>query len=177
MCPSHVATACATAFVPSAKRGHSKTPIGPFQKTVAPRDVPRSRARLRADVEAEPAVRDVVVRRDPRLGIRVEEAAATTSTGSSTGNEERVLVAELLGHLAADEHGVRPAAEVLEDAELVLDLGAARDEHERPLDVAEQPAELLELPLEQQPGVGRQQVRDTLGRACARWAEPNASLT
>ena len=28
------ATACATAFVPSAKRGHSKTPIGPFQNTV-----------------------------------------------------------------------------------------------------------------------------------------------
>src|SRR5581483_4989401 len=31
------ATASATAFVPSAKRGHSNTPIGPFQKTVLAR--------------------------------------------------------------------------------------------------------------------------------------------
>src|SRR6476469_8540854 len=29
--PSEAATACATAFVPSAKGGHSKTPMGPFQ--------------------------------------------------------------------------------------------------------------------------------------------------
>ena len=34
VCASASATACATAFVPSANRGHSKTPIGPFQKTV-----------------------------------------------------------------------------------------------------------------------------------------------
>src|SRR5581483_4624309 len=40
------ATASATAFVPSAKRGHSKTPIGPFQKMVrasASRPAKRSR--------------------------------------------------------------------------------------------------------------------------------------
>src|SRR5439155_6997344 len=33
-CAVAEATASATAFVPSAKRGHSKTPIGPFQKIV-----------------------------------------------------------------------------------------------------------------------------------------------
>jgi hypothetical protein len=32
------ATASATAFVPSAKHGHSKTPIGPFQKIVRARE-------------------------------------------------------------------------------------------------------------------------------------------
>ena len=77
---------------------------------------------------------------------------------------ERVLLAELLGHLAADDDRVRPAAEVLEDAELVLDLRAAGDEHERTLDLAEQPAEVLELGEEQQARVGRQEVRDRLRR-------------
>ena len=77
---------------------------------------------------------------------------------------ERVLAAQLLGHLAADEHRVGPAAEVAQDAELVLDLRAAGDEHERPLDLAEQAAEMLELGEQQESGVGRQQVRDGLGR-------------
>ena len=43
---SFAATASATAFVPSAKRGHSKTPIGPFQKIVrAPAIAPAKRSR------------------------------------------------------------------------------------------------------------------------------------
>src|SRR5262249_41219037 len=37
--PSEPATARATANVPSAKRGHSKTPIGPFQNTVLARAI------------------------------------------------------------------------------------------------------------------------------------------
>ena len=78
---------------------------------------------------------------------------------------ERVVLAHLLGHLAADQHAVGPAAEVLEHCQLVVDLGAAGDEHERMLDVAEQPAEMIELGEEQQPRVGRQEVRDGLGRA------------
>ena len=58
----------------------------------------------------------------------------------------------------------RPAAEVLEHAELVLHLRAAGDEDEGPLDLAEQLAELLQLALEQEARVGRQQVGDALGR-------------
>ena len=85
-------------------------------------------------------------------------AAATTSEGSSAANGSELAVAQLLGHLAADEDGVCAAAEVLEDAELVLDLGPARDEDERPLDVAEQPSEHLELLLEQEPRVGGKQL-------------------
>ena len=53
---------------------------------------------------------------------------------------------------------------LLEHAELVLDLRAAGDEHERPLDLAEQAAEMLELVQQQQARVGGQQVRDGLGR-------------
>ena len=77
---------------------------------------------------------------------------------------ERVLDAHLLGHLAADQDRVRAAAEVLQHAELVVDLRAAGDEDERPLDVAEQRAEMLELREQEQPGVGGQQLRDALGR-------------
>ena len=51
-----------------------------------------------------------------------------------------------------------------EHAELVLDLRAAGDEHERPLDLAEQAAEVLELGEQEQPRVGGQQLRDALGR-------------
>ena len=60
--PSASATASATAFVPSAKRGHSKTPIGPFQKMVfAPailrgEGLARSRGRCRARA-SRPAAR------------------------------------------------------------------------------------------------------------------------
>ena len=105
-----------------------------------------------------------VVRDDPGLGVRVERCGGDDVHGQLDRERERVLVADLLGHLAADEHRVGAPAEVLEHAELVLDLRAAGDEHERPLDVAEQPAELLQLALEQQAGVGGQQVRDALGR-------------
>ena len=99
-----------------------------------------------------------------RLGVRGERAAATTSAGSSTGNGNGFCVAQLLGHLAADEDGVGATAEVLEDAELVLDLGAAGDEHERALDLAEQRARGARA---RRAGAGprrRQQVRDGLGR-------------
>ena len=77
---------------------------------------------------------------------------------------ERVRLAHLLRHLPADQHLVGAAAEVAQHAELVLDLRAARDQHERPLDLAEQPAEHLQLLLEQEPGVRREQVGDADGR-------------
>ena len=69
----------------------------------------------------------------------------------------------LLRHLAADQELVRPLAELLEDADLVLDLEPADDEDERALDLAEELAELAQLALEQQAGVGGQEVRDALG--------------
>ena len=59
---------------------------------------------------------------------------------------------------------VRASAQLLEDAELVLHLGAAGDEHEGPLDVAEKPSEHLQLLLEEKAGVRRQQSSDALRR-------------
>src|ERR1051325_5996204 len=105
--------------------------------------------RLGPDVEAEPAVRERVVGNDLGLGVRLEGGRGHDVPRQLDLEAERVVLAELLGHFAADEHRVGPAAEVSEDAELVLDLGASRDEHERALDLAEQLAELLELAFEQ----------------------------
>ena len=158
------ATAVATAFVPSANGGHSKTPIGPFQKIVFA--VPKSsakRSRLFGPMSrpSQPSGHGVVGDH-PRLGVGVEVGGGDDILGKLDLEVEGILVPELLRHLAADEHDVRPAAQVLEDAELVLHLGAARDERERALDVAEQPPEMLELLLEQQACVRGQDVRDAL---------------
>ena len=70
------------------------------------------------------------------------------------------MLAQLLGHLAADEHVVGAAAEVLQHAELVLHLRAPGDEQERTLDLAEQAAEMLQLCEQQQPRVGGQDLGD-----------------
>ena len=123
-----------------------------------------ARARLGPDVEAEPAVGQIVVAADARLGVGGELRGADDVARQLDREIERAPVPQLLGHLPADEHGVGPAAEVAQHAELVLDLRAAGDEDERPLDVAEQPAEMLELVEQEQPGVRGQQMRDRLGR-------------
>src|SRR5207302_11302294 len=66
--------------------------------------------------------------------------------------------------LPADEHRVGAPAEVLEDAELVVDLRAARDEHEGALDLAEEQAEMAQLLFQEQAGVRRKEMGDRLGR-------------
>ncbi len=125
-------------------------------------------ARLGADVEPEPAVRELVVGNDLRLRVLGELGRGDDVCRQLDLERERVLDAHLLGHLAADQHPVGLAAEVLEHPQLVVDLGAAGDEHERPLDLAEQLAELLELALEQQPRVGGEH----LGHADRRRVRP-----
>ena len=57
---------------------------------------------------------------------------------------------EGVGHRAADQHLIDPIEQVVEHADLVGDLGAADDRHERPLDVAQQLAEELHLALHQE---------------------------
>ncbi len=54
--------------------------------------------------------------------------------------------------------------EVVDDLDLVGDLGAAEDGRERPLGCLEQLREHLDLALHQQPGVGRQELGDADGR-------------
>ena len=72
--------------------------------------------------------------------------------------------ADLLRHLPADEDDVGPLGQRAENADLVLDLRAADDRDERVLGALEQAAELLELAQQKEPRVGREDVRDALGR-------------
>mgnify|MGYP003693617449 CR=1 FL=1 len=141
-----------------------KTPIGPFQKTVLAPAIARARTprgspgRCRAR-----ASRQAARRTGTTFGSAssANSAAATTSVGSSTVERERVLVAHLLGHLrrrSAPWSALPPRFS--QHPELVLDLRPAGDEDERALDLAEQLAQLLELALEQEPRVGREQLRD-----------------
>ena len=122
----------------------------------------RSRA-VRADVEPLPALGDVEVVDDPQLRVRGEAVGDDRVVRQLDGTAHRVVGVHLLGHLAADQELVRPLAELLQDADLVLDLEPADDDDERTLDLAEELAELGQLALEQQAGVGGQEVRDALG--------------
>ncbi len=128
-----------------------------------PADVPGEQvARGRADVQPEPARGQLVVGDLARLGVLGEGHRRDDVGRQHDLEREWVLLAQLLGHLPADEHGVGTPAQVLEHAELVLHLRPAGDEHEGSLDVAEQAPEHLQLPFEQEPRVGGQQVRDRL---------------
>ena len=120
-------------------------------------------ARLGADVEPEPALGQSVVGHDLRVGVRAELGGRDDVDRKPNLEPERILVAQLLGHLAADQHLVGTAPEVLQDADLVVDFRPAGDEHERMLHLAEQPPQLLQLALEQQAGVGGQDLRDADG--------------
>ena len=95
-----------------------------------------------------------------RLRVGLERARRDDIGREHDRERKRVLVPQLLGHLAADEHFVCAAAEIPQHSELVLHLRAAGDEQERPLDVAEQAPEVLELGEQQQAGVRRQELRD-----------------
>ena len=165
--PSHSATACATAFVPAAKRSHSKTPIGPFQKTVFALRIFSAKSSPVSGPMSRPSqpVRHLVPAHDPALGVLLEGGRCDDVDGKAHRGLQRVLLAELLGHLAADQHRVDVLGQVLEHAELVLHLEPADDRKIRSLDLPEQSAQHLQLPLEQEASVGGQQVRDRLGRA------------
>ena len=104
-------------------------------------------------------------------------AAATTSLGSSTGKPSGFSSRSSSAILPPTSTVSARPPRLLQDAELVLDLRAARDEDERPLDVAEQRAELARARAR---AAGRRRRAAAARRrsvdACARCAEPKASL-
>ena len=150
--------------------GRERLPLEHAHRPV-PEDRPRGAdpprevlPRVWPDVEPEPAVRERVEPTPPGLSVLGELARRDDVGREHDLERERVGVTQLLRHLPADQHLVGPPAEVLEDAELVRDLGAAGDEHERALDLAEQPPEMLQLGEQEQPSVRGQQLRDADGR-------------
>ena len=148
----------ATAIVPSANArpledAHRAVP----EDRLAPRDLlGEVLARLRADVERRASLRHLVAgddrasRRPPRTRPR-----ATTSVGSRSRR-----------HRAERSHAPRPSCRrrglrrparpsEREDADLVLDLRAAEDGHERPLGLARAARRAPRARVEQQARVGR----------------------
>ena len=120
--------------------------------------------RLGADVEAEPAVGQVVVGCHLRLRILGEFVRGHNVRREDDRERQWIVAANLLRHLPTDQDGVGLAAQILQHAELVLHLGAARDEHEGVLHVAQQLPELGQLALEQEAGIRREEVGDGFGR-------------
>ena len=141
----------ATRRRPSAR---SRTPFG------LRRCAGRSRRASRPDVEPEPAVgqgRRTGVTCD--LGVRGErgrrdDVAAAGRRRTRTGFSARTSSAIFPPISTSSARPPRFSS----TRDLVLDLRAARDDHERALDLAEQRSEMLELVEQQQPGVGRQQL-------------------
>jgi len=78
------------------------------------------------------------------------------------GEKERVR------HAAAQDQDVDLRQEVVDDADLVRDLGPAQDRRERPPRILEETAEHLDLTFHEEPGVGRQDLGDAdRGCVCA----------
>src|SRR5438067_5105068 len=114
------ATASATAFVPAAKRDHSNTPIGPFQKIVfaaASRSANAARVSGPMSSPSQPLGRSSTAY--ARLRVRLERSGADDVGRQLDVEVEGILDAQLLRHLPADEHRVGAPAEVAEHAELV----------------------------------------------------------
>ena len=71
---------------------------------------------------------------------------------------------EGVGHAAADDQDVDLLDQIAEQLELGRDLGAADDRRDRALGIAERDGQRLELRLHGAAAIGRQLVRDALGR-------------
>ena len=168
-------------------------PSGPFQTTVfAVRDQRGVRlGRLGTDVEAHAVAdrgigdrqhvrrragfelrRDDVIggqrERDPgRRGALLElpRLVEQIVLDQRLADRDAARLQEGVGHRPADAERVDLAEEVLDHLELVRDLGAADDRHERAIRVVQRLAEVGDLGGHQQAGRGHRHVRDdALGR-------------
>ena len=79
---------------------------------------------------------------------------------------------ERVGHPAAEDQQVDLGQEVVDDLDLVGDLGAAEDGRERPLGCLEELRQHLDLALHQEPGIGRQELGDADGRRVGAMGRP-----
>ena len=161
--------------------------MGPFQKTSPRRRCARRSACAvaRADVEAHPALGHVVGRRPPawprpsanrRRPPRLPAGPARTASPRPSARaraatprrprpppERSHLAAPRLdegeAHRPADQQLVGQVEEPLDDLDLVGHLGPAEDHHERPLRLAQQRTQRVQLLLHQQAGHRREQRR------------------
>ena len=198
--PGDDATALARAMVPSAKRGSSNRPMGPFQKRVPARrrrcrrTRPWPRARCRGPSSRRGRRRPTTVelavgaegerRRSGRTSLSPPWARRSlqASTQSACMRESPTpwpwAMAKVNAHGPADDEGVDLVEQGLDDAQLVAHLGPAEDGHERAGGVVEQAAEDLDLLGQEASGGARAGARGgPTTEACDRWDAPKASFT
>ena len=116
--------------------------------------VPRVTSLATIDVDRQDDPDAVLLGRgeDPPRVLDAVGLGEALADGLALGEQERV------GHAAAEDEHVDLGQQVVDDLDLVRDLGAAEDRRERPLRVLEQLREHLDLALHQQPGVGGQEL-------------------
>ena len=190
-CSARSASIRATAFVPCANDGISNTPSGPFQKTVfdvgerldhqvlarLPEvdDVPRrrdllGRERLVLGAAGDFLGHDDVDRQDDPdallLGGRQDPPRIVDPVGLGEALADRLALRqqERVGHPATQDEHVDLGQQVVDDPDLVADLGAAEDRRERLLRRLEQLGERRDLALHEQTGVRRQELGDADSR-------------
>ena len=104
------------------------------------------------------------------LALSMSRRASSTRVRLGEGRADLMSLCEehRVGHAAAEQQGVDPAEQMLEHGELVGDFRPTEDSDEGPLGIVQEPRERGFLALEEQPGVGRQQIRHADGRGvCA----------
>ena len=200
-------SASATARVPPANASNSKTPIGPFQNTVLASDSASANALpgVRADVEAELVGRDRVGRDDGRRSASAVNSGATTmSVGqqdlhartprpaggssrqvSSWSSSSRLLPTSWPWALRKVNTMPPPissrvglAEQVVDDAELVGDLGAAEHHDVGPLGVLGEPAQHRRSRSATRPPMAcGSRCATSYTEACLRCTTPKPSLT
>src|SRR6266581_2737477 len=111
---AELATARAVPRVPAEKGAFSKTPSGPFHTMV------RAEARVAANWATVTGPMSSPMRSRGISRTLEKRAPHTVPEGDEKG----------IGHAAADEDGVDAREQMLDEAELVGDLGAAQHGHE-----------------------------------------------
>ena len=148
------ATALAMALVPCWNLSISKTPIGPFHKMVFERwmTLVNCSAGILADIQAHPAIGDIIAGRGGIVGIGIEFIGDNAIGGQMDANAflfrlfqechcgiQAIVFAKGIanlsagcfqkgiGHAAADDDVGSPFEQVLDNQDLVGDFGAADD--------------------------------------------------
>ena len=159
---------------------------GPMSRPIQPVGDVDAVQRARAARRRRGGRRDEIDRqqraRARRAGGCASSAARACSTSSSSHSEraDRVALRARNGkHIAPPIRSVSASSRKRSiTRDLVGHLGAAEHRHQGPRRIREHRLSVVDLALEQQPGarLGSRCVTPSVD-ACARWAEPNASLT
>ena len=187
--PSTSVSAWATARVPAAKASNSKTPIGPFQNTVRASASAAANALADSGPMSSPSwSAGMASAGTTEVGASAVNSGATTmSVGQQQlhpgllgpaevlpAHLDLVLLQQALAHLvalgleegehhaAADEQPVGLAQQVVDDAELVGDLGATEHHGVRAVEVLGQPPEHVDLGGHEPAHRVREQLRDVV---------------